>query len=60
MEKKPVSRPNTGLCTSVKEAVVEFYDRVDISSQAPGRKDFVTILDEDGNKTKHQTRANQM
>lgn len=56
MEKKKITRSNASLSTSVKESVIEFYDRVDISSQAPGRKDFVSVLDEDGNKVKHQTK----
>lgn len=55
-KKKVVSRPNSGLCPKIKEAVISFYDQVDISSQAPGRKDFVTVLDEDGKKTQVQTK----
>ncbi|KAK6169741.1 hypothetical protein SNE40_020732 [Patella caerulea] len=41
---------------STKELVDKFYDRHDISRQAPGRKDAVIIRNDDGSKTKVQIR----
>lgn len=56
LKKKAIARPTKQLCPNVRNAVVEFFNRIDISSQAPGRKGFVTISDDDGNKTKVQTK----
>ena len=39
-----------------KDLVRNFYERDDISRQAPGRKDVVTIRSENGEKTKVQAR----
>jgi hypothetical protein len=39
-----------------KDLVINFYERDDISRQAPGRKDVVTIRSENGEKTKVQAR----
>jgi hypothetical protein len=36
--------------------VINFYEQDDISRQAPGRKDVVTIRSENGEKTKMQAR----
>lgn len=45
-----------GLCPKTKESATAFYERIDISSQAPGRKDFVTVRNDDGTKSKIQTK----
>ena len=44
------------LSTETNDAVQSFYLRDDISRQAPGRKDVVTVHDGDGEKTKCQAR----
>lgn len=49
----PVKR-STGLDETVKSAVIAFYERPDISQQAPGRKDYVTTKDLSGAKIKIQ------
>lgn len=49
----PVKR-SSGLDDNIKNAVISCYERPDISQQAPGRKDNVTIKEESGKKTKVQ------
>lgn len=53
--KRKVVRPRTSrLNQQVAESVVKFYERDDISRQAPGLKDFIRITDSDGMKTSVQ------
>ncbi len=52
-QRVPVKR-SSGLDETVKNDVIEFYERPDISQQAPGRKDFVNIKDKSGNKIQVQ------
>lgn len=49
----PIPR-STGLNSNLKDEVKSFYERCDISQQAPGRKDYVIMKDELGNKIKVQ------
>lgn len=49
----PIPR-KTQLDSSVKDAVRSFYERPEISQQAPGRKDYVNVKDAQGKKTKVQ------
>ena len=44
------------IAKETKDLVRNFYERDDISRQAPGRKDVVTIRSENGGKTKLQAR----
>ena len=47
---------STALGTETVNIVRDFYQRDDISRQAPGRKDVVTILNENGEKQQVQVR----
>lgn len=44
------------IAKETKDLVRNFYEQDDISHQAPGRKDVVTIRSENGGKTKVQAR----
>ena len=47
---------STALPTATAQQVHQFYERDDISRQAPGRKDVITVCQEDGSKAKMQTK----
>jgi len=52
---KVSKKPSNILSSTVKDAILEFYVRDDISWQAPGRKDCVTVR-EGSNKSIWQKR----
>ena len=57
MEPTPKTVSSTGLSDEAVSAIRQFYQRDDISRQAPGRKDAVTMRDKhetDGSITKIQ------
>ena len=45
-----------GLSEETKAAIIAFYERDDVSRQAPGRKNFTTIREGSGQKRQLQTR----
>ena len=47
---------SSALSVEVTTKIVEYYQRDDVSRQAPGRKDATTVRKDDGTKTKIQTR----
>ena len=53
---KPTPNATATGCSAANIALVEaFYQRDDISRQAPGRKDIVTVHNKDGSKVKVQS-----
>ena len=52
----PKPSPHNKLSDETIRTVIKFYERDDISRQAPGRKDVVTVRDSDGTKRKMQAR----
>ena len=55
---KPQATPKRSAGTSDETVclIQQFYQRDDISRQAPGKKDVVNVRDENGQKVKFQTR----
>ena len=52
----PKPSPHNKLSDTTIRTAIEFYERDDISRQAPGRKDVVAVRDSDGAKRKMQVR----
>lgn len=44
------------LAQETRDLILQFYERDDISHQAPGRKDVITVRSKEGNKMKMQVR----
>lgn len=52
----PPDTKSRSLPLETKNLVTEFYERDDVSRQAPGCKDVITVREDDGIKYKMQTR----